>query len=309
MGVDHAQAVGADQRNAGRLDLLANLVFQRRAFGSDFLETGRNHHQAADLLGDRFIDHAQSRCRRDDQHAEVHRARHVAERGIGVHAHHVAGLGIDGIDGAIETAVTASCGKYHCLRCPAASTRQPRRSTWGIRCHRAWNNSYHWTFGKLLWVAMMGTAALLIAMVAQEENGAKELLSRKGKAITRGNCSSNLCGKSSRLLSNHDEIVTVKHSSEYMYYLIRVSSILGPFSPVWPFCPAFLPFCPGLFVAGRTAPTPSFRKGQERPVKKFLLGGLPVYGLRKFGGRMTSFLRLQDFGPAPAATSLNLAVP
>ena len=154
----------------------------------------------------------------------------------------------------------------------------------------------------------MGTAALLIAMVAQEENGAKELLSRKGKAITRGNCSSNLCGKSSRLLSNHDEIVTVKHSSEYMYYLIRVFPFLAHFLRSWPFCPAFLPFCPGLFVAGRTAPTPSFRKGQERPVKKFLLGGLPVYGLRKFGGRMTSFARSRIWA-APAATSLNLAVP
>ena len=103
MRVDHAQAVGADQRNAGRLDLFAKFVFQRRAFRPDFLETGRNHHQAVDLLGDRLIDHAQGRRGRDDQHGQIHRTRHVAERGIGEHAHHVAGLGIDGINRAVET--------------------------------------------------------------------------------------------------------------------------------------------------------------------------------------------------------------
>ena len=101
--VDHAQAVGADQRNAGRLDLLAYLVLQRRAFLPDFLETGRNHHQAVDLLGDRLIDHAQGRRGGDDQHGQIDGTRHVAERGIGEHAHHIAGLGIDGIDGPVET--------------------------------------------------------------------------------------------------------------------------------------------------------------------------------------------------------------
>ena len=80
-GIDHAQAVGADQRNAGRPDLVANLVLQRRPFGADFLEAGRDHHQAVDLLGHRLVDHAQRRRGGNDQHGQVDRPGDGAERG------------------------------------------------------------------------------------------------------------------------------------------------------------------------------------------------------------------------------------
>ena len=98
IGIDHSQAIGPDQGDAGRPDLVAKLGLQGRPSGADFLETGGDHHQGLDTLGNRLVDHAENRHGRDDQHGQVDRHGNGRQVRIGMHAANRRGLGIDRID-------------------------------------------------------------------------------------------------------------------------------------------------------------------------------------------------------------------
>ena len=104
-GVDHAEAVGADEADLGLLAEGDDPVFDLQPFAADLAETGGDDHDPLDPLFDGLLHRLEAGLRRQDDDGEIDTVGDRSDRGKGLHAQNRLGLGIDRIEGPLETAL------------------------------------------------------------------------------------------------------------------------------------------------------------------------------------------------------------
>ncbi len=97
-GTHDAQTVGADDAHLRTARLFENLVFQFAAGFTCFFEAGRNDDCPFDAGLHAFLDDAGHRRRRRHDDPQIHLVGYAADGRVGVDAHDVGSLGVDGID-------------------------------------------------------------------------------------------------------------------------------------------------------------------------------------------------------------------
>ncbi len=103
VGVDEAQAVGAQQAGARGVTEVGDLPLQPRAFFAHFLEPGGDDHDGLGALVKGGDDGTLDGRRRDRDHAQVDLLAVLFQAGVDLMAEHLAARGVDRDDVALES--------------------------------------------------------------------------------------------------------------------------------------------------------------------------------------------------------------